>query len=325
MPTSALIINNYIEGCATVISGGWQDTVVDHNNIFNVGSVFYLYDIIYNFKFTNNHVFGINVNPETIQVIFRMEELGHGETTAVCRDVLVKDNTFKYGGGKRLHDGGPFTRDEMTDVYPSVPNYMFIYSYYMINHPQNGVARFIDNHFDDELWAIAAGAPNRIAWSSSQAIIQERTITETDITYRYIKHFLPGDKIHVNGQTGLVRVGGWIDVVGSEFLPNTSYKENQIIYNSERTAMFIALKDFISTANPVYPSPSDATVGSIFGDMPITQLDFSSPEIQWQNVGACLSDHGSIYLPQLNNIGRRLIETNTGNMIQWDGNAWVVV
>lgn len=312
---SAIITNNFIQNTACIISGSWVDTIVENNLVYNTGNVFSLSQVITNFKFLNNYVYGIDaINTGTVSgdsgAMFEIRFWG--DPSEICGDVLIKDNIFKYAGGKIIHGSG--INDEPLP-YPSVKSYLFYHTF----APTNSV-KYINNHFDDELWGPFYDSANGGAYYDYPAVgdlglIRERVLRESDLDT--LKHLLTGDKLDMYGQIGLVTRGGWLDVVGTEFVEggaNVIVKKGQFFHNTARTAMFIPTLD--GNAGNVFP------VGWDVNGIPIQIISFVQPIIEWQGIGTCTS---TTRPTTFNTLGRRLIETDTGDMIMWNGTAWVVV
>jgi hypothetical protein len=313
-PTSAMIINNYVQNTDYVLVGGWKDTIVENNNIYNTGSFFYLTDYVSNLKVLNNYVLGINApsseeetstNQITIFSIMSVANL-YPETV----NVLVKDNIFKYAGGIVI----PGSNNDLSMPYPTVKGYLF----------RQGIddlygVKYINNHFDDQLWA-SEDSGTVPYLGNDGTMTEERIFTQEDMSVLNIKHFMPGDKILVNGQTGLVTVGGWFFGVGTTFDPYASYQTNQIVCSTDFHSMFIATNDG-SPSGGSFPTSGVTTVGTLT----LRHISSNTPVIEWHGVGVYNSNFPStsILLPDYNAIGRRLIDVITGDMIKWDGSAWV--
>lgn len=316
--SSARIINNFIQNTGCIVGGSWQDTIVENNTVMNTRYIFSLGSIIDNFRFEGNYVEGIDTPDSGSEAgnsaaMFSIKLWGTAYDK--LKDVMVKNNTFKYAGGKIIYG----SNDSQPLPYPSVKNYLFVHIF-----PETNSVKYIDNHFDDELWGPFDTDNSQLCIYGNLGVQQERNLTASDL--QTIKHLLIGDKLHLYGQIGFVTTSGWLDVVGTEFnyTVDTLYKKNQIIHNAERTSMFVVT--FAGDADQGYSDasagfPGWAQNGDIYPD-PITVIP---PVIEWQGIGTCTSTTRPSGPLAFNTLGRRLIETDTGDMIMWDGAAWVVV
>jgi hypothetical protein len=316
--SSAVITNNFIQNTGCIIGGHWQDTIVENNTVMNTRYVFALANIIDNFRFEGNYVEGIDApdsgsesGDSTAMFSIRL----WGSAYDKLKDVLVKNNRFKYAGGKKIYG----SNDSQPLPYPSVKNYLFMHAF-----PETNTVKYIDNHFDDELWGPFGTDNSKLCVYGNLGVQQERNFTASDL--QTVKHLLIGDKIHMYGQTGVVTTCGWFDVVGTEFddnggLGGMPIQKNQIIYNSDRTAMFVATNDGV--AGPSYPV-GWAPTGTVYPD-PISVVP---PTIEWKGVGTCnAGDRPTEY----NTAGRTLMEfdasTGTSQMIRWNEttSGWDVI
>ena len=139
------------------------------------------------------------------------------------------------------------------------------------------------------------------------------SIEENDLYICY-----SGDTIISNKykQKGIVTKNARVKVDDEciEFSANLEVSRNTKICNSERTKMFVAITD--GTLGDTFPS------GYSSGTCETTPLPLTSPNIVWCNTGICTSETRPNFL---NSVGRRLLETDTNLLIEYNGKSWSVI
>ncbi|MFA6057146.1 MAG: hypothetical protein WC756_03025 [Taibaiella sp.] len=303
-------INNFIQNTGTIATGSFQNSLIADNIVFNTGYVFSLSGVIDDFRFERNRITGINC-PAWDTGIFSIFSY---DSNDYCHNVIVRENVLKYAGGQTIYG----SNDSQPMPYPRVNDYLF---YLQGLHVEK--VDFIDNHFDDELWA-----PENVNYTytvyGDGPVFQQRTLRPDDLTRT--KHLMKGDIILDYGQKGLVTQGGWLGQVGVPYANSTEYYQNQIVYDTLSAGMFIA--SFTPPADHGFSDPSAGFPPgwTVSGDISPDHIDASAPVIVWQGVGQCFTGARPT---TFNTVGRTLVEIDTttpsSQMIQWDGSAWVVL
>ncbi|RQO32328.1 hypothetical protein DBR32_01590 [Taibaiella sp. KBW10] len=313
--SSANITNNFIQNTSMVMNGAWQDSIVANNKVFNTGYVFFLSGHLRNLLFEHNYVEGIDCPNEGTAAgdsaaMFIIRQWG--TPADHVSDVVVQNNTFKYAGGKIIYG----SNDSQPMPYPSVKNYLF----FVENGPTVEKIKFLDNHFDDELWApeINTNGYTLFETAADPKIIQRRTFSVADL--QKTKHLMKGDIIEAYGQKGLVTRGGWLETIGTTFANSTAYERYQIINDGMQSGMSLVVGAGTTAAGGGFPYGYGGS-----GTASIRPINIDYPVIVWQNLGTCTTGDRPT---DFNTLGRTLVEINPGvssQMIQWDGSAWVVL
>jgi hypothetical protein len=305
--------NNFIQNTVTIATGSFQNSLIADNIVFNTGYVFNLKSAIDDFRFEGNKVTGINC-PASDTGIF---SIFAGEENEYCYNVKVKDNVFKYAGGQKVYG----SNESEPMPYPIVNDYLF----YIQGSDVKKIS-YIDNHFDDELWAPEDTAYGYTVYGlHDDDMFQQRTLRPDDLAST--KHLMKGDIIEDYGQKGLVIQSGWLGPVGTPFENYTKYFHNQIVYDTVSERMFVAhfappaLSGFSDLTDPFPLIPWQAN-----GDITPDHISTAKPVIVWQGVGQCFTGARPT---TFNTIGRTLVEidtaTSSSQMIQWNGSAWIVL
>jgi len=313
--SSAHITNNFIQNTSLVLTGAWQESLVAHNKIFNTGYVFFLSGIVRNLLIEHNYVEGINAPDEGTAsgdnaAIFMVRQWG--DPSEHVSGLVVQNNTFKYAADKIIYG----SNNSQPMPYPSVKNYLF----FVEGADTVEKIKFLDNHFDDALWAPEVNNNQYTLYEtpSNVKIIQRRTFSVEDL--QQTKHLMKGDIIEAYGQKGLVTRSGWLDTIGTTFAHSTTYQKYQIINDGAHTAMSLVVGAGTSAASGPFPYGYGGS-----GTASIRPINLDYPVIVWQNVGTCTAGNRPT---EFNTQGRTLIEIDPGvssQMIQWDGTAWIVL
>lgn len=315
--SSAHITNNFIQNTGSFMNGEWQDSLAAHNKVLNSNHVFSLSGYVHNLLIEHNYMEGLNAPDEgsaygDSSAIFVIRQWNPGPKH--ISNLVVQNNIFKYAGNKIIYG----SNDSQPMPYPSVKNYLFIVDDHI--SIENESIRFLNNHFDDELWApeINNNLYTIYETAGNEKIIQRRTFSIKDL--QKTKHLMKGDIIEAYGQKGLVTRGGWLGTIGTAFAHNTTYQRYQIINNGQNTAMSLVVGAGTTAASGGFPYGYGGS-----GTASIRPINMDYPVIVWQNVGTCKAGDRPI---EFNTQGRTLIEVDSGvstQMIQWDGTSWIIL
>ncbi|WP_129021927.1 hypothetical protein [Edaphocola flava] len=314
--SSAHITNNFVQNTGIFLTGAWQESVVAHNKVFNTGNVVFLSGHLRNLLIENNYVEGINAPDEGTasgdnSAIFVIRQWG--DPSDLVKNVVFQNNTFKYAGNTTIYG----SNDSQPMPYSSVKNYLF----FVEDRDTVEPVKFLNNHFDDALWAPEINHNAYTLYETMAGIpkiIQERTFRVEDL--EQTRHLMKGDIIEAYGQKGLVTRAGWLDIIGTTFANSTTYQKYQIINDGSHTGMSLVVGAGTTAATGTFPYGYGGS-----GTASIRPINLDYPVIVWQNVGTCAAGDRPT---EFNTQGRTLIEIDPGvstQMIQWDGTAWVVL
>lgn len=299
------------------MNGEWQDSLAAHNKVLNSNHVFSLSGYVHNLLIEHNYMEGLNAPDEgsaygDSSAIFVIRQWNPGPKH--ISNLVVQNNIFKYAGNKIIYG----SNDSQPMPYPSVKNYLFIVDDDITI--ENESIRFLNNHFDDELWApeINNNLYTIYETAGNEKIIQRRTFSIKDL--QKTKHLMKGDIIEAYGQKGLVTRGGWLGTVGTTFAHNTTYQRYQIINNGQNTAMSLVVGAGTTAASGGFPYGYGGS-----GTASIRPINMDYPVIVWQNIVTCKAGDRPI---EFNTQGRTLIEVDSGvstQMIQWNGTSWIIL
>lgn len=311
------VYNNFFDGGST-INADYSNGCVDFYNNFCINQKLilngkWIYSNFYNNLIINCVRFGsitaIDTNiysnlVEGISMSSDVHLLGNNSPIFIrlqnSKNIKIYNNSLYYCRGEVIEGAGdkgntplPFTQ------YKNYP--------YMIDANSISTTQIYNNYIDHRYFSEVQKA------NIYGDIVVNNNIEENDLYICYVGDIIISNKYKQKGiATKSARVK--VDDECVEFTPNMEVSENTKICNSERTKMCIATT--AGTLGDTFPS------GWSSGTCKITPLPLSSPDIVWYNTGSCTSQTRPDFL---NYTGRRLLETDTNLLIEYNGSVWSVI
>ena len=287
--------NNFCINQVLILSGTWRYSNFYNNLIINCVSFGYLQA-----KDTNiysNRIDGITMSSDPVHsndnspIFIRITE---GE------NVEIYNNKVYYCRGKVIEGAGENGKSPIS-------LYQFKKYPYMIAKDYINSVYIHDNYIDHRYFL------DVVKTNYYGDICINNTIEENNLFICYVGDTIVSNKYK---QKGIVTKSARVRVDDEcvEFSPNLEVSENTKVCNSEKTKMFVATT--AGTLGDIFP------LGWSSGTCKTHPLSLSSPDIVWCNVGSCTSTTRPNFI---NSIGRRLLETDTNLLIEYNGKTWVVI
>lgn len=312
------VYNNFFDGGST-INANYSNGCVDFYNNFCINQNLvlngqWIYSNFYNNLIINCVRFGTitatdtNIYSNLIKGISMSSEtylLGNNSPIFIrlqkSKNVKIYNNNLYYCRGEVIEGAGDKGNTPLP--FTEFKNYP-----YMIDEESISTTQIYNNYIDHRYFGEVLTKANIYG-----NIAINNSIEENDLYICY-----SGDTIISNKykQKGIVTKNARVKVDDEciEFSANLEVSKNTKICNSERTKMFVAITD--GTLGDTFPS------GYSSGTCETTPLPLTSPNIVWCNTGICTSET----IPNfLNSVGRRLLETDTNLLIEYNGKAWSVI
>lgn len=312
------VYNNFFDGGST-INANYSNGCVDFYNNFciNQGLILdgqWIYSNFYNNLIINCVRFGsitaidTNIYSNLVEGIsMSSEKYLSGNNSPIfirlqkSKNVKIYNNNLYYCRGKVIEGAGDKGNTPLP--FTEFKNYP-----YMIDEESISTTQIYNNYIDHRYFGEVLTKANIYG-----NIAINNSIEENDLYICY-----SGDTIISNKykQKGIVTKNARVKVDDEciEFSANLEVSKNTKICNSERTKMFVAITD--GTLGDTFPS------GYSSGTCMTTPLPLTSPKIVWCNTGICTSETRPNFL---NSVGRRLLETDTNLLIEYNGKAWSVI
>ena len=312
------VYNNFFDGGST-INANYSNGCVDFYNNFCINqdlildgqwiySNFYSNLIINCVRFGSITAIDTNIYSNLVEGISMSSEkylLGNNSPIFIrlqkSKNVKIYNNNLYYCRGKVIEGAGDKGNTPLP--FTEFKNYP-----YMIDSESISTTQIYNNYIDHRYFGQVLTKANIYG-----NIAINNSIEENDLYICY-----SGDTIISNKykQKGIAAKNARVKVDDEciEFSANLEVSKNTKICNSERTKMFVAITD--GTLGDTFPS------GYSSGTCQTIPLPLSSPNIVWCNTGICTSETRPNFL---NSVGRRLLETDTNLLIEYNGKAWSVI
>lgn len=294
------VYDNYIIDTKIFLEGAFRESYIYNNIVIGCQVPVYLYATndteIYNNKF-------IGVQTDTSPYAL-------GNNSAVCLiakegeaneyyNITFYNNKFYYMGGK-TYDGFGKENGKGILPYPEPRKFMV-----MIKKDFLHAFNIYNNYIDSRFSADPDFNNNNNIYGYIPLNCKR---TEEDAV------FFKGDVIESKyGQIGFVISHGRIKCdTDITFTPNMRVEQYQKIKNDTNTAMCVCHNS--GNLGSTFPIGYE-----ISGDVKVTPIKLKQPKIHWRDVGSCLStDRPTLF----NSKGRKLIESDTGKTIEYNGTSW---